>query len=103
MPSGKSGRQEDSYMTPKVRMIALAAAILPLACEAMSEPPATDVQALAYGAAVKELDGGKLEALPTGAVFFRVIHFPQPGGYAITSRQHNPGFVFVESGLHRLL
>ena len=35
--------------------------------------------------------------------FFRVIHFPQPGGYTITSRQHNPGFVFVESGLHRLL
>jgi len=90
-------------MTLKVRMIALAAAILPLACEAMSSPPATSAQALRLGAAVKRLDGGKLESLPTGSLYFRVIHFVQPVGYIVNSTQHVPGFIFVESGLHRLL
>jgi len=102
MLTGKT-REGDSDMTLKVRMIALAAAILPLACEAMSSPPATSAQALRLGAAVKRLDGGKLESLPTGSLYFRVIHFVQPVGYIVNSTQHVPGFIFVESGLHRLL
>src|SRR5262249_56159629 len=50
----------------------------------------------------KKLDGGRLESLPTGAMYFRVIHLVQPAAYTINSTQHNPGFVFVESGLHQL-
>ena len=89
-------------MTLKVRIIALAAAILSLACGAGASPPGPDARALAYGAAVKKLDGGRLESLPTGAMYFRAIHFVQPAAYTINSTQHNPGFVFVESGLHQL-
>ena len=89
-------------MTLKVRIIALASAILSLACGAGTSPAVTNAQALMHGAAVKKLDGGKLESLPTGALYFRVIHFVQPAGYTINSTQHVPGFVFVETGLHRL-
>jgi len=94
--------QKDTEMTLKVRIIALAAAILSLACGAGASPPGPDARALAYGAAVKKLDGGRLESLPTGAMYFRAIHFVQPAAYTINSTQHNPGFVFVESGLHQL-
>ncbi len=90
-------------MMVKARVIALAAAILPLACGPATSPPVTNAQAMSYGAAVKKLDGGKLESLPTGALYFRVIHFVQPAGYTIHSTQHVAGFVFVETGLHRLL
>ena len=81
-----------------------AALFVAIACAACSAAavPAWDVQALARGAEVVSLDAGKLESLPTGPVFIRFLRFPQPAGYLIHSGQHQPGFVYVESGVHRL-
>lgn len=64
--------------------------------------PGTDVAAQSHDATVQSLDGGKLDGLPTGGVFGRVIQFQQPEGYTILSKERVPGFVFVESGVHRL-
>jgi hypothetical protein len=59
--------------------------------------------ALARGAAVKTLDGGKLNSLPTGPVYIRMISFAQPAGYVIHSKQHVASVVYVETGVHRLV
>jgi quercetin dioxygenase-like cupin family protein len=59
-------------------------------------------EALAHGAAIKTLDAGKLNSLPTGAVYIRIIRFAQPPGYVIHSKQHVPSVVYVETGAHRL-
>lgn len=48
------------------------------------------------------LAAGKVDSLPTGPVYIRFIRFPQPAGNLIPSSQHQPGFVYVESGVHRL-
>jgi len=42
-------------MMLKARVIALAAAILPLACGPATSPPVTNAQAMSHGAAVKKL------------------------------------------------
>jgi quercetin dioxygenase-like cupin family protein len=59
-------------------------------------------EALARGAAIKTLDAGKLNSLPTGPVYVRIIRFPQPASYVIHSKQHVASFVYVEIGAHRL-
>jgi len=59
-------------------------------------------QALAHGAAIKTLDAGKLDSLPTGPLYIRIIRFDQPAGNAIQSKQHVASIVYVETGLHRL-
>jgi hypothetical protein len=61
-----------------------------------------DPAAFGSGSIVTTLDAGKLDSIPTGNVFVRVIEFPQPEQYTISSKQHVPGFVYVETGLHRL-
>jgi quercetin dioxygenase-like cupin family protein len=71
------------------------------ACAAASTVGAS-AEALAHGAAIKTLDAGKLNSLPTGAVYIRFIRFVQPAGYSIHSKQHVPSIVFVETGRHRL-
>lgn len=81
--------------------IALAVSLVAAGC-ASATPARVDPDALASGAAVKTLDAGKLDSLPTGGVFVRVIEFDQPPLYTIKSRQHVAGFVFVERGVHRL-
>ena len=63
----------------------------------------SNAAALARGAAVKALDGGKLASLPTGPVYIRMIRFAQPAGYVIHSKQHVPSIVYVETGVHRLV
>jgi len=63
---------------------------------------APNADALARGAAVKTLDGGKLDSLPTGPVYIRFIRFAQPAGNVIHSTQHVPSVVYVETGVHRL-
>jgi hypothetical protein len=60
-------------------------------------------EALARGAAVKALDAGKLDSLPTGPVYIRFIRFAQPVGYVINSKQHVASVVYVETGAHRLI
>ena len=80
----------------------LAIAFVLSACSA----PATtspNPEALAHGAAVKLLDAGKLDSLSTGPVYIRFIRFPQPVGYVINSKQHVASFVYVETGVHRLI
>lgn len=76
-----------------------------LAVSACGAPPtiASNTEALAHGAAVKTLDAGKLDSLPTGPVYIRMIRFAQPVGYVINSKQHVASVVFVETGEHRLI
>ena len=62
----------------------------------------TDPNALAAGSTVTTLAAGKLNSLPTGNVFVRVREFDQPATFTFASTQHVPGFVYVETGLHRL-
>ena len=83
------------------RSVALATPLLILACGSPASPT-TSASASSVGAAVRSLDAGKLDSLPTGGVFVRVIKFVQPSGYTVKSKQHVPGFVYVESGVHRL-
>ena len=64
---------------------------------------ASNSEAPAHGAAVKALDGGKLDSLPTGPVYIRFIRFAQPVGYDIVSKQHVASVVYVETGAHRLV
>ncbi|HYM96899.1 MAG TPA: hypothetical protein VET26_06345 [Candidatus Sulfotelmatobacter sp.] len=79
----------------------LVAAISAFACgsAATSNP---NPAALANGAAVKTLAAGKLDSLPTGPIYVRVIRFTSPAGYVINSKQHVPSFVYVETGVHEL-
>jgi hypothetical protein len=76
-----------------------------LAVSACSAPAtaAPNAGALARGAAVKTLDAGKLDSLPTGPVYIRMIRFAQQPGYVINSKQHVASVVFVETGVHRLV
>lgn len=82
-------------------MAALLVTVASAACSAAAVPT-WDAQALARGAEVLSLAAGKVESLPTGPVYIRFLRFPQPAGYLIHSKQHQPGFIYVESGVHRL-
>jgi hypothetical protein len=64
---------------------------------------ASNTEAVARGAAVKTLDAGKLDSLPTGSVYVRMIRFAQPAGYVVNSKQHVASVVYVETGVHRLV
>ena len=81
-------------------MLALALALSACGAAATVAP---NSEALARGAAVKALDAGKLDSLPTGPVYIRFIRFPQPVGYVINSKQHVASIVYVETGAHRLI
>ena len=48
--------------------------------------------------ASKDVAAGKLEALPTGNVFVRVIHFTQGPGTSFGSEKHNQGVLFQARG-----
>ena len=87
-------------MRPKTQL-ALMACCLIAGCSSASSVT-TDPNALAAGSTVTTLAAGKLDSLPTGDVFVRVIEFDVPDLYTFKSRQHVPGFVYVETGLHRL-
>jgi quercetin dioxygenase-like cupin family protein len=60
-------------------------------------------QAGAHGATIEKLDAGRVDSLPTGAVYVRFIRFAQPPGYVINSKQHVPSIVYVETGAHQLV
>jgi quercetin dioxygenase-like cupin family protein len=87
----------------KVKVPALLAVALALAACATTSTASPSAAALASGAAVKTLAAGKLDSLPTGLVYIRMIRFAQPVGYVINSKQHVPSIVYVESGVHRLV
>lgn len=87
----------------KMELTALLAIALAVQTCSSTTTPASNAEALARGAAVKTLDAGKLDSLPTGPVYIRMIRFAQPAGYVINSKQHVPSVVYVETGVHRLL
>jgi mannose-6-phosphate isomerase-like protein (cupin superfamily) len=59
---------------------------------------ATPVSTRAVGAHVDDLAGGRLDALPSGTLFVRVIRFVQPPRSRFASKKHQPGFVYQVSG-----
>ena len=85
------------------KLTALMAIALALAACSTATTVAPNAEALARGAAVKALDAGKLDSLPTGPVYIRMIRFAQPVGYVINSKQHVASVVYVETGVHRLI
>ncbi len=86
----------------KTKLTALVAIVLALSACGAAATVASNAEALARGAAVKTLDAGELDSLPTGPVYIRMIRFAQPAGYVIKSKQHVPSVVYVETGVHRL-
>ena len=87
----------------KTKLTALVAILFALSACSAAATVASNSEALAHGAAVKALDAGKLDSLPTGAVYVRMIRFPQPPGYVINSKQHVASVVYVETGVHQLI
>ncbi len=87
----------------KTRLTALVSIALAVSACGAAAPAASNTEALARGAAVKTLDAGKLDSLPTGPVYIRMIRFAQPAGKVIQSKQHVASVVYVETGVHRLI
>jgi hypothetical protein len=52
----------------------------------------------ASGARTEDLAGGRLDALPSGALYIRVQHFAQPPETEFGSRSHQPGFEYQVDG-----
>ena len=86
----------------KRRLTALLAIALALSGCSAAATNGPNAGALARGAAFKPLDAGRLDSLPTGNVYIRIIRFVQPAGYVIHSKQHVASVVYVETGVHRL-
>jgi hypothetical protein len=86
-----------------MKLTALLAIALVLSACSTAATVSPNAEALARGAAVKTLDAGKLDSLPTGPVYIRMIRFEQQPGYVINSKQHVPSVVYVETGVHRLI
>jgi len=82
------------------------AVVLSLSACSSAAPMASNAanpEALARGAAVKTLDAAKLDSLPTGPVYIRMIRFEQRPEKVVNSKQHVASVVFVETGAHRLI
>lgn len=87
----------------RTKLTVLVAIVFALsACGTAARTIGTSAEALAHDAAIKTLDAGKLNSLPTGPVYIRFIRFVQPAGKVIPSKQHVASFVYVEAGAHRL-
>ena len=87
----------------KINLTALLAIAVALSACSAAATVASNPDAQAKGAEVKSLGAGKLNSLPTGPVYIRMIRFAQEPGYVINSKQHVPSFVYVETGTHRLV
>ena len=83
-------------------LVAVALATCACSTSASVGSNSTNPEALASSAAVRTLDAGRLDSLPTGLVYIRMIRFTSPPGYVIKSKQHVPSVVFVATGVHRL-
>jgi hypothetical protein len=86
----------------KTKLTALMAIAFALSACSAAPTVTSNAKALPRGVAIKALDAGKLDSLPTGPVYVRFIRFEQQPGYVINSKQHVPSIVFVETGVHRL-
>lgn len=60
-------------------------------------------RAAARGVHREALAGGKLDALPTGAVFLRIQSFAQPPGDGFLSNKHQVGMIYEAEGVQTLL
>ena len=88
------------------RLTLIGAIALAFAACSSANPVASNdasAEALARGVAVKTLDAAKLDSLPTGPVYIRMIRFEQKVDKVINSKQHVASVVFVETGVHRLI
>jgi quercetin dioxygenase-like cupin family protein len=86
----------------KTKLTVLVAIAVALSACGAASTVASNAAALAHGAAIKALAAGKLDSLPTGPVYIRMVRFVSPAGYVINSKQHVPSFVYVETGVQRL-
>jgi len=82
---------------PRRTGVAAALAVVLVACGA-SAPASPDAAARAHLLSVDELAAGRLDSLPTGDQFIRVLRFTQAAGNAFPSRKHQPGIVYQETG-----
>ena len=73
-----------------------------VACSSAA-PSAQSPAALPHDQVVTKLDAGRVDSLPTGAVYVRFVRFAQPPGYVVNSKQHVPSIVYVDAGSHRLI
>ena len=87
----------------KTKLTVLMAIAVALSACSAAATATSNAEALPRGVAIKALDAGKLDSLPTGPVYIRFIRFEQQPGYVINSKQHVPSIVFVETGVHRLI
>ena len=87
----------------KIKLTALLTIAFCLSACSAAATVASNPDAVAKGAEVKTLGAGKLNSLPTGPVYIRMIRFAQEPGYVIHSKQHVPSFVYGETGTHRLV
>jgi quercetin dioxygenase-like cupin family protein len=87
----------------KTKLTAVVAIALAISACGAAPTVASNSEAFARGVAVKTLDGGKLDSLPTGPVYIRMIRFVQKVGYVINSKQHVASVVYVQTGVHRLI
>jgi quercetin dioxygenase-like cupin family protein len=82
-------------------LVVVAVVIAVSACGGAA-PSGPDLAAAAHLMKVDELAAGKLDALPTGSQFARIVLFHQAPGQTIPSRKHQAGIVYVETGTQRL-
>jgi len=95
------GRANEGNQRSRPWLVGLLAAVL-AACSTAAAP-VSNPAVPARGEAVKKLDAGRVESLPTGSVYVRFVRFAQAPGYVINSKQHVPSLVYVETGVHRLI
>ena len=82
--------------------ILIGASTLVVACGSAGAAATNQASATAYNMQVDELAAGKLDSLPTGTQFVRVLLFQQPPGASVPSRKHQGGLIYEQSGQQTL-
>jgi quercetin dioxygenase-like cupin family protein len=90
-----------SHPTRCLAGVLAAAGALLCACSGGTSA-AGNTGASASGATIKNLSAGRLDTLPTGAVYIQVNQFAQPPGGVIGSKKHVAGMIMQEKGVQRL-
>lgn len=80
----------------------LAAVVMAVCACGSSAPSEPDLAAAAHLIRIDELAAGKLDALPTGSQFARIVVFHQAAGQTFPSRKHQAGIMYVDTGMQRL-
>jgi quercetin dioxygenase-like cupin family protein len=76
-------------------------AVAAIACGSAT-PGGPEIAATAHLMRVDELAAGKLDALPTGSQFARIVLFHQVPGETFPSRKHQAGLIYMKTGVQRL-